>query len=512
MRFIKKILTIALVFIMVFTLMPVAAMANDTITVTIDGQQVTFADQQPTIINGRTLVPVRGVFEALGFYPTWSGSAQTATLTRDDYVIVITIGSATFTNNSIAHELDVPAMMINGRTMLPLRAVLESVGYDLDWIGSTRTVVITTMPSEVTLSASQIRQHLGVDYTILPREYTIRLEAGIFRWQFLELDGQLDINNFPWEGVVDGLVSSYLGDVFIKTWPNGYSLLYVDIGLYDDISGARRYNAIPIEVELNPVESVNWIVFQQMQNWEQRMENLAEYNMSRQYSSENFHWYSTDARSQWLPDMAVLLEEHVPRILDVLGIQSTPKISILYYSTDDFNTAYPWMNHPDYGGSGLGGYNGLSIVRPRGSTDVTPDLLGLMLHEFVHVLQFRYLIDREAMNQMGLEWLAWVVEGTAGYLDGTLVEMEYWRRVVVDEVRRNRIPTIESFNDYGYFSTSTWPNYFWAATIFEFISSTFGMEYVIEMNRRHGDFEGIFGFSQDEFQRQWHQWLRDNYR
>ena len=60
------------------------------------------------------------------------------------YVSVITIDSASFTANGASHTLDVPAQIIGGSTMLPIRAVLESVGYNLSWDESTRTVTIST--------------------------------------------------------------------------------------------------------------------------------------------------------------------------------------------------------------------------------------------------------------------------------------------------------------------------------------------------------------------------------
>jgi len=141
----RKVVSVLLVLVMVFALLPVFVSANDDITVTIDGVPVVFEGQGPIITGNRTLVPVRGVFEVLGFYPTWDGPARQATLTRDDFVVVLTIGSSTFTTNGVEHTLDVPAQLIAGRTLLPLRAVLESVGYDdMAWVGATRTVVIRT--------------------------------------------------------------------------------------------------------------------------------------------------------------------------------------------------------------------------------------------------------------------------------------------------------------------------------------------------------------------------------
>ena len=114
------------------------------ISVTIDNNPVAFADQAPAIIDNRTLVPVRGVFEALGFEVGWNPDAQQVTLTRSGDTVVITVGSDIFTANGATHTLDVPAQIINNRTMLPIRAVVESVGYNVDWDAVTRTVIIET--------------------------------------------------------------------------------------------------------------------------------------------------------------------------------------------------------------------------------------------------------------------------------------------------------------------------------------------------------------------------------
>ena len=143
----KKVLSFALALMFVFALMPVVLVyANDAIGVTIDGEAVIFSGQQPVIADGRTLVPVRGVFEMLGFEVDWNPDTRQATLarpmTRGDDIVVITIGNSVFTTNGTSHTLDVPAQIIGGSTMLPIRAVLESVGSDLDWDAATRTVTI----------------------------------------------------------------------------------------------------------------------------------------------------------------------------------------------------------------------------------------------------------------------------------------------------------------------------------------------------------------------------------
>jgi len=116
--------------------------ANDDVTVSINGQPVTFTGQGPAVVGGRTLVPIAGVFQALGFETQWNPETRQVTVTRDDDVIVITVDSSTFTTNNVSHTLDVPAQLIGGRTMLPIAPVLRTVGYEVGWDGATRTVTI----------------------------------------------------------------------------------------------------------------------------------------------------------------------------------------------------------------------------------------------------------------------------------------------------------------------------------------------------------------------------------
>jgi len=145
MKFTKKLLTVALVVVFALAAVPFSVLAAD-VTVTIDGQAITFTDQKPVLVEGGTLVPVRDVFVTLGFTPRWDGATRTATLVRDNHTIVIAIDSYTFIANNVQHTLDVPAQIMNGRTMLPLRAILESVGYEVD---ETVTGIVAIMSQDL---------------------------------------------------------------------------------------------------------------------------------------------------------------------------------------------------------------------------------------------------------------------------------------------------------------------------------------------------------------------------
>jgi len=130
----------------------------DEVGVTINGTAVMFEGQGPTIVDGRTLVPVRGVFEQLGFDVSWDGDRQMVTLTSDDYIVDIFVGysffrlsdaRASLESDGQTWELDVPAQIINGRTLLPIRAVLEAVGYYVGWHADARAVIVSSEPIEL---------------------------------------------------------------------------------------------------------------------------------------------------------------------------------------------------------------------------------------------------------------------------------------------------------------------------------------------------------------------------
>ena len=98
---------------------------------------------QTVIVDSRTLVPVRGVFEELGYTVDWDADTKTATLTGEK-TVVIKSGESVFTVDGETVTPEVPQQIIEGRFMLPLRAVGEAIGADVDWEAETKTVIITT--------------------------------------------------------------------------------------------------------------------------------------------------------------------------------------------------------------------------------------------------------------------------------------------------------------------------------------------------------------------------------
>lgn len=113
----------------------------NSINVSIDGNYIKF-DVQPQIINGRTLVPMRKIFEELGVTVDWDDSTRTAIGIKGNTIVKFKINDYTMYKNESVKALDVPAQLIDGRTLIPLRAVSEAFGCQVGWDGKDSIVSI----------------------------------------------------------------------------------------------------------------------------------------------------------------------------------------------------------------------------------------------------------------------------------------------------------------------------------------------------------------------------------
>lgn len=102
-------------------------------------------EQPPVIQNGRTLVPLRFIGEALGASIEWDPGSRTVTYTTPDTKILLTIDSTTAYVNGTPVEIEVAPTLSNGRTLVPARFVSEAMGFRTDWLSHTRQVVITNV-------------------------------------------------------------------------------------------------------------------------------------------------------------------------------------------------------------------------------------------------------------------------------------------------------------------------------------------------------------------------------
>ncbi|MDP4182194.1 MAG: stalk domain-containing protein [Bacillota bacterium] len=93
--------------------------------------------------NGRLLVPVRALCEAIGCNVSWDDKTKTASIIKGDNKIMAKIGDKTIKTKSNDIKIDVAAVLVKGRTLLPLRAISEALGVSIDWDGANNLAEIS---------------------------------------------------------------------------------------------------------------------------------------------------------------------------------------------------------------------------------------------------------------------------------------------------------------------------------------------------------------------------------
>lgn len=122
---------------------------RDDVIVEINGELIDF-DVPPQIMNSRTMVPMRKIFETLGVEVRWLPDTRQILSIKGEDAIVFQIDAPIVlihnfrTNSDTNIELDQAPVIVNDRTLVPIRAVSESLGAKVDWVNEERKVVITT--------------------------------------------------------------------------------------------------------------------------------------------------------------------------------------------------------------------------------------------------------------------------------------------------------------------------------------------------------------------------------
>ncbi|MEW6727095.1 MAG: stalk domain-containing protein [Bacillota bacterium] len=176
----KMLRTCVFLLILVLSLTPFAQAAPQ---VVVDGTAITF-DVPPLTEEGRTLVPLRVIFEALGAQVEYKNGVITAA--KDEFRITLTIGGKTAYRNGRAVTLDVPAKTINGRTVVPLRFVGEALGAQVAYKNGIITITSASPSSPLSAGAApdQITVHFidvgqgDAIYIELPENNDILIDSG----------------------------------------------------------------------------------------------------------------------------------------------------------------------------------------------------------------------------------------------------------------------------------------------------------------------------------------------
>lgn len=140
----KRLMCLLLSLLLIFSIFSsITVIAAEEIKVVLDGQELLF-DVPPQLINSRTMVPMRKIFEAMGANVEWDGNTQTINAQKDNITITMQIDNKVIIVNGDKITLDVPPQLVNSRTLVPARAVAESLKANVDWNGETKTVIISS--------------------------------------------------------------------------------------------------------------------------------------------------------------------------------------------------------------------------------------------------------------------------------------------------------------------------------------------------------------------------------
>jgi hypothetical protein len=144
-------------------LMQTSAFADKDISIIVNGEKVQL-DQPPIIEDGRTLVPFRAVLEKMGASVNWDNATQTVTCTLEDKEVSLVINSDKMQTSEGEIILDVPAKIVNSRTMVPIRAISEGLGAEVEWNDSDRSVSISSSLPEQYDGYSIVSTADGITY------------------------------------------------------------------------------------------------------------------------------------------------------------------------------------------------------------------------------------------------------------------------------------------------------------------------------------------------------------
>ena len=255
----KKLFTLFLLIVLIFSFNTIT-FADDTIKVVIDGSYVDF-DVEPQIIDGRTMVPIRAIFEKMGATVEWDSKARSATCTKADTVVKMTVDSKTIYTDNQATKMDVSPVIINGRTLAPARYVAEAFGATVQWSQKNNTVVICSKDV-----------YAYVDYPDIPdlgRCYNIPLiseqkENGVRVLTYVYSDfSNDDYHSYLYDnsalvlgGYIEEAVAASSDSVIISYTKRGEDTPTYLVGAgYDDDGSILFVVMIPYEEAPAPVES-----------------------------------------------------------------------------------------------------------------------------------------------------------------------------------------------------------------------------------------------------------------
>ncbi len=186
----KKVIASLLLGAALLSVAPLSAAAETAPTILLDGIPLGFP-VPPTIVQDRTMVPFRAIAEALGVSVTWVAEQRAIDARYMDREVRLTIDNDVAWISGFPVKLDVAPMIVNDRTLVPLRFFSEAFGANVGWEGTTRTVTITSPARPMRTMAFYAISSFD------ERSLVSRFSDVAFGWSALKADGTLDLTDDP---------------------------------------------------------------------------------------------------------------------------------------------------------------------------------------------------------------------------------------------------------------------------------------------------------------------------
>ena len=196
----------------------------------------------PIVTNGRTLVPIRAIIEAFGGVVGWEETTQSVLLTMEDDTIKLVIDSNVAYLNNNTETLDVAPTVINGRTMLPIRFVAEGFNLGVAWDSNTETVSIirnTFDDNEYNSLMSMLPKYSGQAYTEINNNIPFFKEYEIINSSFEYYSNLDDLGRCDvcFASIATDIMPTEERESISSVTPTGWIN-----ASYDNISGGYLYN------------------------------------------------------------------------------------------------------------------------------------------------------------------------------------------------------------------------------------------------------------------------------
>ena len=234
----RKLLVIVLIMLLLFSTSSMYAT-----NINIDGSQVQFTQTSgyPFLDSAsRTQVPLRITMESYGCEVNWNGETKTATVLKDGITVEVPIGAKYVIKNGVTIPNDTAAVLKDGRTYLPIRAVLEAFGALVEWNGATQTVMAYQGGADSVMHIHFIDVGQGDSIFIDYGEFEVLVDAGdnqygddVVSYIYPYVDGDLDVviathNQADHIGGLDEVINAFQVGTIIDSGSNSTSATWQD--------------------------------------------------------------------------------------------------------------------------------------------------------------------------------------------------------------------------------------------------------------------------------------------